>query len=228
MCIYAGPLAPVIQVWYNCGYMVTKPKTKKEVELTPIQKLTDEQRKEFYKSLVTHSFAEAVIQLGLDAHYAKSSWRSVGKRIFDEIDPSELGLDKDVVEMVTAAISDRKVRGVRIVEEKTGLEEAFTPTELLDPKDNKGVVIAGRNKAAMLLHRKMDHLNKDKKALEAVSLTQITTTFGIMFDKAQIIQGQATENIAVMGKIDNTLSPEASLDMILKMREMEVADKNDN
>lgn len=198
---------------------------KKET-LTPIQRLTDEQKIDFYKSLVTHSFAEAAIQLGLDSHYAKTSLRTIASKLYHSIDTAKLGISDEVKEMVEKGIEERKVRSNRIVVEKTGLEEDFVPAELLDPKDNKGVVIAGRNKAAMLLHKKMDYLNKNKKALEAVSLTQITTTFGIMFDKAQIIQGQATENIAVMGKIDSDLSPEASLDMILKMRQMEVEDKN--
>jgi hypothetical protein len=181
---------------------------------------------EFYKSLVTKNYFEAAKEIGMDKHYQPITLRSIGYQLYKSIDPKELGISEDIVKMVQEAIAQRKMsKTVKVKEDTTDI--LFTPSEMINPEDNKQVVIHGRNKAAMLLHKKMDRINSNKKLLDAVSLTQLATTFAIMFDKAQIINGQATENIAVMAKIDDNLSPEQALDMVLQMREREVAEKSE-
>lgn len=188
--------------------------------------LTKTEKKQFYKLMITHSFAEAAAEIGLDQSYAPSSLRSVGYQIYKALDPEELGFAKDTVELVQNAVNERKINhGKRTVLEKPDEPE---PTELIDYKDTKAVAMGGRNKAAMLLHKKMDMINKSKKALEKENIATLAKVYGIMFDKAQIVQGQATENIAVMAKIDDGLSADETLDMILNMREQEVAEKADN
>lgn len=202
--------------------MVTKRTRSLGAKKKDYRKLTLAEQKTFYKSLVTHSFSEAAVALGFDQSYSGGSLRSVGYNIYKLIDPEKIGIDKEISEMVASAIESRKQGGQRkIVEANVD----FMPTDLINPSDNKQVVIEGRNKAAMLIHKKLDLLNRNKKALDAVSLTQLTTAFGILFDKGQIIQGQATENIAVMSKISNDMSPEDTLNAILRMREAEIADK---
>lgn len=199
------------------------------VQTAAYRTISDEQRKDFYKLLVTHNYSEAAAQIGMDAFYSGGSLRTAGYQIYKDI--KEIGLDKldisgDIIDMVEEAIESRKIRRPKTTNLPS--ETEFTPTDLLDPSDTKQVVVGGRNKAAMLLHKKFDALNKNKKALENTSLSQLGTVFGILFDKAQIIQGQATENISVMSKnINDKMTTEESLDAILRMREDEVASKAD-
>lgn len=177
----------------------------------------------FYRSLVHNGFSQAAAEIGLDRIYPnKATLRIKGYQIYKSIVPSELGISHDVVELVQKSIQSRKGGFARNTQELDGLSN---PGDIIDPSDTKNVILGGRNKAAMLLHKKMDRLNKSKKLLDGVTLTQLATTFGIFFDKAQILTGQATENIQMLAKIKSDMSPEESLDALLKMRE--VSDNND-
>lgn len=208
---------------------MSRPKLKKrekKAALTPAwQVLGEDIEREFYKLLVTHTFAEAAVQIGLDAHYQGESLRNAAYQLYKRLDPIKLGISPDVKEMVEAAIHSRKIAPTKAAQENHA-ELSLPGAELLDPTDSHAVIIGGRNKAAMLLHKKFDLINKSKKQLEDVSLSQLGTVFGILFDKSQILQGQATENIAVMSKkYDEAMTPEATLDAILKLREDEIAKK---
>lgn len=194
------------------------------------QELTQEQEREFYKLLVSHNYAEAASQIGMNAYYQGEALRRVGHAIYQRIDPDKLSIDKELQEMVTTAIESRKIykgRKPGSGNEMTSVEQAFQPTELLDPSDTKNLVVGGRNKAFILLHKKMDHLNKNKKALEATSLSQLGTLAGILFDKSQVIQGQATENISVLSKnIRDGMTPEEMLELTLRRREQTIVEKS--
>lgn len=180
-----------------------------------VKELSDKDKLKFYKSLVTKNYVEAASEIGLDKRYTNiSSLRGAGFNLYRSIDPVALGIPQDVVDMVAAAIEERKMASRRQIAEPGEVE-------LLDPNDTKKLVMGGRNKAAMLIHKKMDYLSKSKKSLQAENLGTLAKVFGIFFDKAQIIQGQATENIAHYAKIENNLSPEESLNILLKMREIE-------
>jgi hypothetical protein len=179
-------------------------------------------RKRFFKALVTKNFSEAGTLIGLDKKYTNaSSLRATSYQLYQDIlanDLDKLGIDKEVVEIVTSAIEARKSSPGREITEVNN-------ADLLVPEDTKGVIIGGRNKAAMLLHKKMDRLSKNKKLLDATTLTQLATTFGILFDKAQILTGQATENIAMMSKVSlNGLTPEETLELLINNREKQQID----
>ena len=203
-------------------------KTTKAVTSPAYRNLSPEKYKEFYKLLVTHNYAEAASQIGMDAYYQGASLRTAGYQIMKDITeqggPKSIGIDEELAEMVEQSIESRKVFKGRKPEAPTQ-ELEFTPTDMLDPTDSKQVVVGGRNKAAMLLHKKFDMINKNPKMLKETSLSQLGTVFGILFDKSQIIQGQATENIAVMSKISDDMSPEDTLNAILKDRENEIIEK---
>jgi hypothetical protein len=192
-----------------------------------LSEVTPELQKEFFKSLVTCNFSEAAIKIGLGDRYTNASTlRGTAYKLYKDIlakGLDQIGIDQDVAEMVRSAVDERRMSGGnRKITESNELD-VFEPAELLDPKDMKGVIVGGRNKAAMLLHKKMDRLNKNKKMLDATPLSQIATMFGILFDKSQILTGQATENIAVMSKISKDMTPEETLEALVKMREAEVA-----
>lgn len=182
--------------------------------------LTPDEHREFYKMLPTHSFVEAMYVLGMNKYYKDETLRSIGYKLYKELDPVALGIGEDLIQVVKDAVNARKVgSGTRKITETVQKYEE-DPVELIDPNDTKAIVIGGRNKAAMLLHKKMDILNKNKKALDQENIGTLAKVFGILFDKSQIVLGQATENIAVMAKIDDNMSPEDSLQAILKMREV--------
>lgn len=201
-----------------------------KTQTTHYRNLTPEQYKEFYKLLVTHNYSEAASQIGMDAFYKGDSLRTAGYQIYKDIQAKGgaegIGIDPELASMVEASIESRKIfKGRRPEKDTQALQ--FTPTELLDPSDSKQIVVGGRNKAAMLLHKKFDMINSNKQMLKETSLSQLGTVFGILFDKSQILQGQATENISVLSRnIADDLTPEDSLNMILKMREQNTLDKN--
>lgn len=183
--------------------------------------LTKQKKRDFYLSLLTMNFTEAGIAAGFGAMYnTNNSIRTNAFKLYKSLDPKELELSDDVIEGVRMAIEKRKISNK--VTQHEGIEGA-----ILDPEDSKALVLGGRNKALMLLHKKMDMISKSKKAMEDLSLSQLATTVGILFDKAQIMKGEATENIAVMAKIDQNMTPEQSLDMLLKMREKLSEDKHE-
>src|SRR5690606_26258617 len=97
--------------------------------------------------------------------------------------------------------------------------------EVLDPADTKRLITGGKNKALMALHRKFDYMMQSKKALNDVSLSQLAQTFGILFDKDQILKGEATENIAVMAQVDKDMKPEDALAALGRFREAQEVEK---
>lgn len=89
----------------------------------------------------------------------------------------------------------------------------------------KDMVIQARSKSLQLLHRKLDELWEDPEQFKKLRIVELTTAFGTIFDKTQIIMGQATENIAVMAKIDKNMNAEDALSAILSMREVNQVEK---
>jgi hypothetical protein len=201
--------------------MSTKPtNTPAQTALPEKLNLTDERKKEFFLSLANKSYTDAARQLGLQEFYTTdNSLRTIAYKLYKQIDPRTLGVSEDAISIVHASIADRQGRASKEV------TDGATP-ELLDPEDSKMLVIGGKNKAAVLLHKKFDRLMKNKKFLDEVSLSQLATTFGILFDKSQILKGEATENIAVMAKVDPNMTPEQSLEALLRMREIQQEEKH--
>jgi uncharacterized metal-binding protein len=59
-----------------------------------------------------------------------------------------------------------------------------------------------RNLAVQTLNNKLVEVNSSPEKLEKVSLKELATVFGILFDKSRVMEGLATENIAIHAKID--------------------------
>lgn len=195
----------------------------------PYRELADKQYKDFYKLLVTHSYAEAAAQVGMDAYYSGEGLRTAGYQIYKDIKERGLervGISGDIIELVEKSIESRKITKGHVHRKEDNNVAEWMKADMLDSSDTKQLVLGGRNKAAVLLHKKFDMINSSRSALKDTSLSQLGTVFGILFDKAQIIQGQATENISVLSKnINGNMTPEESLDAILRMREEEVMKK---
>lgn len=80
--------------------------------------------------------------------------------------------------------------------------------------------MGGRDTIARIIYKKLAYIEQHPKMIKELPLIQLGTMFGILFDKSQIIQGQATEHVALLSKIDKDIKPEQALDMVLKMREV--------
>lgn len=182
-----------------------------------ISQIPDEMKGEMFKALATKSYAEVAIDFKIDIHYNdQTTYRNAVYRIANEVrkEPERFGVGADVMEIVERAMENRKANphAAKLTEKQDHA--------LIDFTDARAVAIGSRNKVAEILHKKMDIINNNKKELSKVSLVQLTTAYGTLFDKAQIMQGQATESIAIKAKITKDMTPEESLEQLLKMREV--------
>ncbi len=179
--------------------------------------LTEAKKAALFKKLATNTLTEVGMEMGFDKHYkSMKSMKGAVYRIYNEVraTPSVFGMSNDTVDLVVSNVSKRSVSS----REPESLREDME----LKSSDIKTMIINGRNAAMNLINRKLDYLQKHPKALKDTSITQLGTLFGIIFDKGQIISGQATEHVAVMSKIDKDMKPDAAISMVLKMREVEM------
>ena len=177
-------------------------------------KLDEVKKAAVFKMLAYKPLYETGIEFGLDKHYKDvKGVKNAVYRIYNEVrqNPEVFTIEPQTVELVVTAVSERSVSRVQ-----PSLRET---NETINKDDIKSLVVGGRNKALKLVHSKMDRIGKSRKKLDAVSVGELAKVAGILFDKAQIIQGEATEHVAVLAKIDKNLLPEDALSLVLKMRE---------
>lgn len=178
-----------------------------------------------FKMLETKTMYETGIEFELDKHYKDS--RAVNNAVYNIykkvlVNPQAYAVLPETVEKVKAKVSSRAIVTNRP-------QSATTLREKIDIEKNpdfKDLVLSGRKKAFEILNMKMDRVAQSRKQLDEVSITALAQTFGILFDKSQIIQGEATENIAVLAKIDKDMSSQDALAAILKMREINNVEKD--
>lgn len=187
-------------------------------------KLSDDKKAGLFKKLASTSLYEVGVEYGLDKHYKDASGvKNKVYQIYREVaaNPERFAVQQETVDLVQAAVSSRKIanKPAPTLREKT--EEAA-----IVANDIKGLTLSGRDAAGRLIARKLEHLESHPKALAQESLVNLGKIFGILFDKAQIIQGQATEHVAHMGKIDTNMTPEDALAAVLRGREITQAEKH--
>lgn len=111
----------------------------------------------------------------------------------------------------------------RYMARKRGNEpkETYSKQELrkIGTEQMIGLATDTRNLAVQTLNNKLLDLNKNPEQMEKVSIKELATVFGILFDKSQLMQGLATENIAIQAKIDVNMSSDKALEELNKMRE---------
>lgn len=188
-----------------------------KVERVPF-KVEDSKKGDIFKSLIDKTYLEVGHDFGIHARYTSDSGvRMAVMKIYKEVkaNPEKFGVSPDYAEAISTAVENRRVAPQREVKRHEGA--------LVDPEDIKGMVFGGRNKIAEVINRKLDMVLKDKNAIKNLNIASLGTLFGIFFDKAQILQGQATEHIAVMAKgVPSTMEPGEALNVLLNMREAQV------
>lgn len=186
-------------------------------------KMTDKKIGEMVRQLEHKTLMQVGVQFGLDAQYSSvASMKSTVKRYLNAAknDPLRFGLTVEEVNRVSTALTTRMLPAIK---------ETQTLREKNEETNNKSfadLVLSGRTKAMKLLHSKLDRIARSKKALDETNLSTLAQTAGILFDKGQIISGEATENVAVLAKIKTDMSPEDALKAVLNMREQFQGDKD--
>lgn len=186
-------------------------------------KLSDDKKAAIFKRLASATLADVALEFGFDKHYKDSeSARNRVYAIYRQVanEPDKYAVSQEVVDMVTNAVSNRKIS---IKNESAPQKVEANP---IVATDIKNLTLSGRDVAGRLIAKKLEYLEAHPKALQQESLVNLGKIFGIMFDKSQIIQGQATEHVALMGRIDTNLTPEEALDALLRTREITQAEKH--
>lgn len=183
--------------------------------------LTPEKKGLLFKALATKPLYEVGVDFGLDKHYKTvGGLRSFVYKVYNEVrsNPEAYGVHPETVTTISTIVSSRTAtrKGESVLKEKE------------DGKDFgsfKDLVLIGRKKAYELLNAKMERIGSSKKKLDEVSVSSLAQVFGIVFDKAQMIQGEATENIAMIARISDKISPDEAIQAILRTREANIEDK---
>jgi len=188
--------------------------------------LTPEKKNSLFKLLADNTLYEAGVKLGMDKHYkTTNALKQAVYRHYNEVknNPEKFAITQETVDLVSNIVSNRSTTTPVTSQEKT-LAEKKAANELAEV-DIGELVTSGRDKAFKLLHKKLGTIERSKKELKDISLSALTTAAAILFDKGQIIAGQATENIAVLAKVDKDMSPQDALDYVLRAREINVTEK---
>lgn len=180
--------------------------------------MTTETELAIFHRLAFKTALEAGYEFKLDQYYKdQKSIRNAVMYIYRKVKeaPDKYGLQPQARQIVLDAMAHRNVSGVS--------REISLAEKEVDAQDIKSLVIGVRDKAFRALDKKLTRALKSKRALDAIPIQSLSTAAGTMFDKAQIIQGQATEHVALMGKIEGNIDPKDAMDLVLRMREKNVA-----
>lgn len=183
-----------------------------------------EKEAEIVKALAQKSAYKVGLDYKFDKVYPNAkAIRSAVLAIYTKVknNPDKYEISQDALDVVAQSMADRRVW-------KTS-EVNPTATDVqadLASRDIKELTSSVRDKAWNLIDLKLDRIGNNKKKLDALSFKDLGTIAGISFDKTQVLKGEATEHIAVLGRIDSNMKPEDALNFVLKMRENNVELKN--
>lgn len=198
---------------------ITVPKQKEII--TPRFHLTDEEMGVFYRLMETKTYMAVCLEMKLDKWYSKNSLIPTAQKIVNMVrqDPAKYLVHPDTVVRVEHAIRERNVT------QKT--KETALEKDLAEENQSfKNILEDTRMGLLDIVSRKVKRLGRSNKKIDEANLGTLVTSLAILIDKTQLIRGEATENVAVLAKIDQNISPEAALDMILRMRETNLESKN--
>jgi hypothetical protein len=179
--------------------------------------LTDIQKGLLFKKLAGSTLVEAGLSFGLDKYYdSKIAIKNAVQRYYGQVltDPDKYGVSDEIAKMVQDSMYERYMNPVSNKVQVRGTGEFD-----LEHLDEKNLVLRGKKMSWLLLNKKLNAAAKSKKELDKVSIPALASVAGITFDKAQIVNGEATENIALRAKIDENISVDDAINEILKRRE---------
>lgn len=153
------------------------------------------------------------VEYGMDKVYSsKSKVTNAVYSIYAEVkeDPERFTITQDMLNMVEAGMQARRSH-------KAGSAAEDGPS--VAEQDHSNLVITARKKSWKLLVEKLDYLIKNKAAFRKESVVSLAKVAGIVFDKGQLIEGKATDQVAILAKIDENMSTEDAVKELLKLRD---------
>lgn len=179
-----------------------------------MSRFTDAQKVGIFKNLASDSLYVTGMKFQFDKYYSsKASISTAVSKIYNEVknEPEKFGILPETVEVIETAVNSRVHTNKRPV-----LREQ---QEVFAKDDIKGKTLSARDRSLKLINDKLLYLEEHPKALKNESLITLSKVYGTLFDKSQILSGEATEHIAHMAKIESNMDPDEAMNLILKMRE---------
>ena len=155
----------------------------------------------------------------LDKHYKNAATvASAVIRIFHEVkhNPEKFMIPLDTVDVIAHAVASRSI-GTRSKENRISLREQM---DIEKNKPLEEIVKQNSQKSAVLLSLRIDDALQSKKARQKIGIGELAKVYGITFDKRALVEGRATEHVAVLGKLaTEAMTPAEAIEVVLKMRE---------
>jgi len=175
-------------------------------------KLTDIQKRAVFKTLATKSQYQTGLHFDFQKYY-KSNVQIINavRKIYTDVKENleEYGVSQELLEMVEDGMKTRR--------DQQGTA-AMVPV-MEGAVNEKTLVLGARTKAWTALNRKLDGILRSNKELKGISLSQLGVLAGISFDKAQIVEGKATEHIVMNAKIEKDMTVDELMSQIMRNRE---------
>ncbi len=170
-----------------------------------------------YRAMRDKTLKEVANEFGLLEHYQGSLPKAVSflhSQVYRKVSlaPEKYGVSEEFRKEVHDAISNRAV----VKRNEDGLY-FNNPTTKNDESTN--LITSLKDKVIKLAHAKVDRIMSSKKNIDEANMSTIFTSLGIIFDKSQIATGQATENIAMIAKVNDKLTAEEAMKIVLQNRE---------
>jgi len=181
-------------------------------------KFSKDKKIELFKLMASKTIMEVGKIYEFEKYYkSPGTIRSAVYKVYNEVknNPEEFGITEEAYNLVVDSVAMRSISGRR-KDELTGKVKMDVSNATI-----KELTLDNRDKIARLLSKKLDMISV--KDLKAMKISEFTNPYGMLFDKGQILQGQATENIAVLSKIEDGLSSKDLLDALLNQREVTVS-----
>ena len=184
--------------------------------------LNNKQKRELALDLAILTYWQVAMKFGIDKYYKskRSAIAFVRKTYLDvKSRPNTFKVPQETLDNVQKALDsrNRKLLGGEIMIRPDQTPEK--PKEEFQEFDNKELVALARKGSWILLNRKLQMVAKSPKQLKNTTLAALANVAGITFDKDKIAKGEATERILLLAKIDDGMTKEEKLSLILTQRE---------
>lgn len=184
--------------------------------------LIREKTKEIFMLLLEHTPIQVGYLVGLDSLYTTdASIRSGIYKAYQYVleDPKKYDIPMETVAEVEKRMKERTIGPAKAKAEKKQAKR-----ELQQASTNE-LIVSSTDRTLALIHQKLDDMERTG-ALKNVKITDLVKVFSTMFEKVQIVRGEATQNIAILSKsISNDMSADDALEQVLHGRESVAAQK---
>ena len=190
---------------------------KSQADKIASPKLKEHEIAAMYRAMRDKTLSAVAQEFGLVEHYKGSKPRAISflhSGVYRKVslDPAKYGVSEEFRKEVHDAISNRSV----VKRNEEGLY-FNNPTTKNDESTN--LITSLKDKVIKLAHMKVDRIMSSKKNVDEANMSTIFTSLGIIFDKSQIATGQATENIAMIAKVNQDMTAEEAMKIVLQKRE---------